>query len=544
MKQQILFQRIFTSFLFLAVSSLSWAYDFKAGGIYYVINSDGKSVSVTYKDTSYKSYSGAITIPATVTLVGTTYNVTGINENAFYNCNGLTSITIPESVTSIGKDAFDRCYYITKAEFDNIESLCKMSFASITSNPMWHYTTHLYINGEEVTNVVIPESITTIGNYTFLYCSSLKSITIPESVTSIGSYAFSGCSSLISIVIPSSVTSIGNQAFGFCRSLTSITIPNSVTSIGEWAFHNCSSLTSITIPESVTSIGDVAFYNCSSLTSIIIPESVTSIGYDVFSCCSSLTTVSIPNSVMTIGESAFYNCSSLKSIVIPSSVTSIGSGAFCNCSSLESVTSKIMKPFVFGNNAFRNISSDCLLIVPMGTKNTYIAKGWTTDVFGGGVVEYDNRESQSLSLTSLPAMTYGNDAYTLPEATEEGLTLAWTSSNEGVATVSGNKLAVIGAGTAIITATQAGNENYLPMSKEYTLTVAKASLTITADDATRNVGEANPAFTAKYEGFVNGDNASVFTTQPVLSTTATEDSPVGSYDITVTGAAAANYDIT
>ena len=153
-------------------------------------------------------------------------------------------------------------------------------------------------------------------------------------------------------------------------------------------------------------------------------------------------------------------------------------------------------------------------------------------------------DNQSIDLATLPAMTYGGTAYTLPANSTKGLPLTWTSSNEDVAVISNGSIRVIGAGTAIITATQAGNENYLPMSKEYTLTVAKASLTITADDATRNVGEANPAFTAKYEGFVNGDDASVLTTQPVLSTTATEDSPVGSYDITVTGAAVANYDIT
>ncbi len=212
-------------------------------------------------------------------------------------------------------------------------------------------------------DVVIPDSVTSIGNWAFYGCSSLTSVTIPDSVTSIGSNAFYGCSSLTSITIPDSVTSIEFSAFSECGSLTSVTIGNSVTSIGDWAFKGCSSLTSITIPDSVTSIGSNAFYGCSSLTSITMPDSVTSIGHYAFDGCpieeatipaiaanfiknSKLKTVVITSGEI-IGIITFNGCSSLTSVTIPNSVTSIGCGAFNGCSSLTSVTMpKALKKYI------------------------------------------------------------------------------------------------------------------------------------------------------------------------------------------------------
>ena len=191
-----------------------------------------------------------------------------------------------------------------------------------------------YSAGQEL---VIPNSVTSIGSFAFRDCSSLTSIVIPDSVTSIGGFAFYDCSSLTSIEIPDSVTSIDDYAFYGCSSLTSVKLPDSVTSIGSCAFRYCSSLTSIDIPDSVTSIGDYAFYYCRSLTSIEIPDSVTSIGEYAFQYCSSLTSIVIPNRVTSIGEWAFSDCSSLTSVVIGNSVTSIGERAFYGCSSLTSV---------------------------------------------------------------------------------------------------------------------------------------------------------------------------------------------------------------
>ena len=221
--------------------------------------------------------------------------------------------------------------------------------------------------------IVIPDSVTIIGDYAFYRCTRLTSITIGNSVTGISDYAFGNCDSLTSITIPDSVTSIGNRAFVSCDSLTSIevdknnqyyksidgnlyskdgkkliqyaigktatsfVIPSSVTSIGDDAFYGCTSLTSITIPDSVTSIGSLAFYRCTRLTSITIPDSVTGIGDEAFSFCDSLTSITIPDSVTGIGYWAFYHCDSLTSITIPDSVTGIGDEAFCYCKSLTDV---------------------------------------------------------------------------------------------------------------------------------------------------------------------------------------------------------------
>ena len=323
-------------------------------------------------------------------------SVTSIGDYAFLDCSGLTSITIPNSVTSIGNYAFDRCGSLTAVHISDLTAWCNISF-NIQSNPL-SLAHHLYMNGKEVTNLTIPDGVTSIGDYAFSGCIGLTSITIPSSVTSIGDYAFLGCSGLISITIPNSVTSIGSVAFYGCCNLTSVTIPNGVTSIGRSAFSNCSGLTSITIPNSVASIGSSAFAECSSLTSITIPNSVTSIEDNAFVRCSSLTSITIPNSVTSIGygafwgcsnvtslklpdnlqfirQSAFSGCSKLKSVTIPSTVEVIYQEAFAGCNSLESVTSQATNPPFLYDNSFSNYSVP--LNVPSGCKSAYEdAQGW------------------------------------------------------------------------------------------------------------------------------------------------------------------------
>ena len=272
--------------------------------------------------------------------------VTSISYMAFYKCTALTSITIPASVTSIGKEAFINCI--------GLESISVAAGNTIYDsrngcNALIETASNTLMLGCK--NTVIPNTVTSIGDNAFDGCEELKEITIPASVTSIGNYAFYGCSALESIsvadgntkydsrngcnalietasntlmlgcmntVIPNSVTSIGGKAFAYCDALTSITIPSSVTTIGDCAFQGCWGLTSIEIPASVTSIGYAAFITCIYLTSINIPASVTSIGDCAFANCTGLTTVIVqPTTPPTLGYYAFDECDELDAIYVP-----------------------------------------------------------------------------------------------------------------------------------------------------------------------------------------------------------------------------------
>ncbi len=282
-------------------------------------------------------------------------NVTSIGDEAFYNCSSLTSVTIPNRVTSIGYRAFRECKSLNAVHITDLEAWLNISFSGDYSNPLF-YAHRLYLNGEEVKDLVIPNSVTSIGNYVFDSCSSLTSVTMPNSVTSIGNCAFRDCVNMTTVDIPNSVTSIGTGAFCVCSSLTSVTIPNLVTSIGSSTFSGCGSLTAITIPNSVKFIGEWAFAYCNGLTSVIIPNSVKSIGVNAFMYCRNLTTMTIPNSVTYIGEGAFRYCSSLTSVTIPNSVMAIGNETFYGCSSLTSVEIPNSVTSI-GNHAFRGCSN-------------------------------------------------------------------------------------------------------------------------------------------------------------------------------------------
>ena len=244
----------------LLLPATASAHDFEVDGIYYDIN--GNEVTVTYEghDNVHTShYSGAVTIPETVTYGGVTYAVTAISRSAFMNCSALTSVTIPKSITSISSFAFSGCSGLTSITVDS-------------DNPKY--------DSRNDCNAIINTS------YNKLVTGCQKTI-IPNTVTIIGNGAFYGCNSLTSVTIPNSVTVIEVQAFAFCSGLTSATIGDSVNTIDEEAFGNCSSLKNVNIPNSVIAIGRKAFQNCSGLT-------------DVYS--------QITNpSIVFVGNSAFYN---------------------------------------------------------------------------------------------------------------------------------------------------------------------------------------------------------------------------------------------
>ena len=328
--------------------------------------------------------------------------VTEIGWHAFSDCSSLKSVTLPSSVTKIEPWAFNGCNKIKDVYYKgDVESWLGIEFvSSINSNPCTSGS-NLYFNGELVTDIVIPDSVTSIGNNAFAKCGGLTSVVIPNSVRSIGDSAFFGCSSLKSVTVPDSVTKIGSSAFWYCRSLTSVSIGSGVISIGSGAFCGCSSLKSVTIPDGVVIIEDSTFSNCDSLTSVTIPNSVKRIEYGAFTSCSKLkdvyyngdveswlgidvtayasnpctnggnlyfngvlaADVVIPDGVTGIETRAFVGCGSLTSVAIPSSVTSIGKEAFNNCANLKSakIGSGVKS---IGDYAFSNCESLTSVAIP------------------------------------------------------------------------------------------------------------------------------------------------------------------------------------
>jgi len=204
------------------------------------------------------------------------------------------------------------------------------------------------------------------------YLNTIRKIEIGDNVTSIGENTFYYCTSLSQVTIPNGITSIGENAFYYCNSLSQVTIPNGITSIGENAFYYCNSLSQVTIPNSITSIGAGAFSGCFSLSQVTIPNSITSIGAGAFYYCRSLSQVTIPNGITSIGAGAFSGCFSLSQVTIPNGITSIGEGAFSGCNSLGCVKFVSQTPPTVSNSsAWSGVPTDCKILVPRGTLSAY-----------------------------------------------------------------------------------------------------------------------------------------------------------------------------
>lgn len=291
-------------------------------GVSYILNPDEKTARVT-KCLSGE-YAGSVVIPSIVTYMLEEYNVTSIGEKAFYNCTGLTSVEIPNSVLTIGQYAFYGCSGLT--------------IVSINSNSLMSQTYWMGdIFGKQVKKYIIGNDVTTIGKEAFASCSNIYSVSIPSSVTKIGESAFYNCTGLTAVSIPGNLERIGDNVFSGCTNLTSVNLAEGLQTISSGMFRGCSNLTSIVIPNSVTEIGSEAFSGCSSLISVTIPNEVSSIGMKGFRGCSGLTSITFGNSVEYIGENAFEGCSGLTSITLPNSLRNIGTLAFYKCTGLTSV---------------------------------------------------------------------------------------------------------------------------------------------------------------------------------------------------------------
>ncbi len=327
----------FACLIFLLSTALH-ASAFTSDGIDYTILSE-QAVSVSGPN----NYTGDLVIPERVTYDGTTYIVESIWTLAFGNCWGLTSVTLPNSMITIGHSAFYGC--------------------------------------SNLTSVTIPNSVVTIGDQAFGLCSGLASVTIGESVETIGSEAFFFCTSLASVTIPASVTTIGSDVFFFCSNLTGIEVAsgNSAYCSIDGVLYNkevshliqCPQTKEcVNIPATVTEIESSAFSNCLKLTSVTLPETVKKIGDRAF-MASGLTAATIPESVKTIGTAAYSDCLDLVSVTIGLSVTEIGNYTFANCRNLTSVYCKMPDPISCNPEFSDEVLSDAVLYVPIGCKPKY-----------------------------------------------------------------------------------------------------------------------------------------------------------------------------
>lgn len=378
-------------FLSMFTTLCASAYDYEYNGIYYNLDAVNQTATVTFRTTSYNSYSGNITIPET--MIGPKsiqYTVVSIGDDAFNKCSNLSSITIPATVETIGARAFRACTNITTISIPNMVSsigaeafygCTKLASATLPQNYLTSISEYLFYGCSSLETIQIPSTVTAMGNYAFQNCTKLASVSLSTRTQTIGNYTFSGCSVLANVTIPASVKSIGNYAFQNCSKLTSVnmspgletigisafrscsllpsvTLPNTVTSLGSSVFYGCSALNSVTLSTALTSLPDECFRNCTTLPAITIPALVTTISSSTFTGCSKLstitfaegmtsiprsyatmvTTVNLPSTATTIVSQAFSGFSSLNTITFPASLTTIESKAFYGCSSLSSIT--------------------------------------------------------------------------------------------------------------------------------------------------------------------------------------------------------------
>ena len=359
--------------------------------------------------------------------------MTKIPANLLLDCPGFTTITIPDTVTEIGEDAF------------------------------------AYTN---LTSIVIPDTVTEIGNWAFNDCKQLSSVSLSSKLTELGRSVFSNCTCLTSIRIPDTVTGMGDSVFSDCTALKDITWSKALETIESYAFQNCSALTDVTIPDSVKSIGPGVFSDCSALSAVTLPDGVKELGGQLFNNCDALTTVTIPDSVTSIGEQVFYDCDALTTVKLGSGLTEIPVSTFEHCDVLESLRIP-RRVTTIGNNAFKDcvkltsitiprsvtkISSNAFsypkILTIYGVSGTY-AETFAKENSIKFVDQQIKATAASLDKTEL-TINKGAAAQLNLSVTPENFTdiVDWKSTDTNIVTVSDNGVVkAVGVGTATVKVT-------------------------------------------------------------------------------------------
>lgn len=351
---------------------------------YKVVSGVDHTLSVTFPSDE-SEYSGVTAIPAHVEYEGEQYTVVEVGYLSFSEVKGITSITIPETVTTIAGAAF-----------------WESSLSEITIPTSVTTIGESAFENTNLTEIVIPESVISLGDDVLSLCASLESVTLNNNPTAIPARMVSGCTSLAGMTIPATVTKIGEFAFSECAALEDISLPSGVTEIGRFAFAYTPELKLLPLPETVTSVGHGVFYQ-SGIEEASLPEAITVIPDGMYQCCASLREFEISNTVTEIEQEAFYWCFALDKITFGENVATIGNKAFMGDKALTSVTSLNTEPPVgaaFDSEVYEN----AILYVPNAALEAYkAADGWkefnNIIGIGSGVDEIGQEAAFSVTAT-------------------------------------------------------------------------------------------------------------------------------------------------